>query len=230
MLKEITQAIVEFLFPATCVGCGKWGNFICSKCSKSLLRITPPICNRCGKPETTGTFCPDCWNSVTKIDGIRSVFRFEGVIRQAVHDLKYHHLKALSGNMACYLFEYLAKNPIDTDALMPVPIHKNRIKQRGYNQSELIAKHLGKMLDLPVITTCLIRSRDSLPQARSEDVAQRKKNVLGAFSCADKAGTFKNIVLIDDVCTSGATLEACAVTLKKSGFQSVWGLTVAREI
>ncbi|OGO17420.1 MAG: hypothetical protein A2Z02_05150 [Chloroflexi bacterium RBG_16_48_7] len=230
MLREITQAIVEFLFPATCVGCGKWGNFICSQCSKSLPRISPPFCKKCGKPETSGTFCPVCWSYQGKIDGIRSVFHFDGVIRQAIHDLKYHHLKALSGPIADYLVQYLRENPMSGDALVPVPIHKNRIKQRGYNQSVLIAERLGKMLDLPVITTVLVRNRDSLPQARSTNVEQRKRNVLGAFSCNDDPIAYKDIILIDDVCTSGATLEACAVALKNSGFNSVWGLTVAREI
>ncbi len=185
---------------------------------------------KCGKPETAGIYCPACWNSQGKIDGIRSVFHFEGVIRQAVHDLKYHHIKALSGLMADYLAEYLKANPVPGDAIMPVPVHKNRIKQRGYNQSALIAGHLGKKLGIPVITTCLVRSRDSLPQARSANVDQRKKNVMGAFSCASAASDYRNIILIDDVCTSGATLEACAAALKKSGFNSVWGLTVAREI
>lgn len=230
MLRKITQAIVEFLFPATCVGCGKWGNFICSKCAKGLPRINPPFCRKCGKPESTGTFCPACWNSQGNIDGIRSVFHFEGVVRQAVHDLKYHHLKALSAPMADYLAEYVRQNPIPGDVLMPVPIHQNRIKQRGYNQSALIAGHLGKKLGIPVVTTCLVRSKDSLPQARTTNVEQRKKNVKGAFSCGNTSDNYKEIILVDDVCTSGATLEACAAALKKSGFHSVWGLTVAREI
>jgi ComF family protein len=132
--------------------------------------------------------------------------------------------------MAGYLQQYLLTDPIPFDALVPVPVHQNRIKQRGYNQSQLIAEHLGKLLKVPVEMNCLVRTRNSLPQARSTSLEQRKKNVQGAFSCAAAGNSYKNILLIDDVCTSGATLEACATALKNSGFQSVWGLTVAREI
>jgi competence protein ComFC len=231
VLSEIRNAIVEFLFPATCVGCGKWGNFICSNCLKQLHRISPPYCKRCGKPGTSDSvYCPVCWNSQTKIDGIRSVFYFDSVIRAAVHDLKYHHLKALSVQMAGFLHQYLLTDPLSFDALIPVPVHKNRIKLRGYNQSQLIAQHLGKLLNTPVDTNCLVRTRNTLPQARSASVEQRKKNVQGAFSCISPGNGHKNILLIDDVCTSGATLEACATALKHSGFHTVWGLTVAREI
>jgi competence protein ComFC len=230
VLRKVTQAIVDFFFPATCVGCGKWGNFICTDCSKQIPRVNPPFCKKCGKPETSGDFCASCWASPASIDGIRSVFHFEGVIRQAVHDLKYHHLKAISVQMAAFLGDYLAHNPVPGDALVPVPIHRNRMKQRGYNQSVLIAESLGKMLGLPVLTACLERSRDSLPQARSSSLDQRRKNVLKAFSCTGPADNYKNVILVDDVCTSGATLESCALALKKSGFNSVWGITVAREI
>jgi ComF family protein len=161
---------------------------------------------------------------------VRSAFHFDGVVRQAIHELKYYHLKAISGHMAQFLYNFLMENPVPGDAIIPVPIHKNRIKQRGYNQSTLIARELGKLLNLPVIEDCLKRVKDSLPQARSRSLDQRKNNVTEAFICRGGSDKLKKVILVDDVCTSGATLEACAAALKNTEFDSVWGVTIAREV
>lgn len=115
------------------------------------------------------------------------------------------------------------------EVLVPVPLHTKRLRNRGYNQSSLIAKELSKLAAVPVVEGCLVRVKDSLPQARTETADQRRRNVVDAFACVDQRFRGKRIVLIDDVCTSGATLEACAVALKSAGAFSVWGLTLARE-
>ena len=164
------------------------------------------------------------------IDGIRSPFRFEGVIRQAVHDLKYHNLRAISGCMAELMASYLRDTPITADVLVPVPIHLRRLRERGYNQSVLLAQDLSKMIDLPVVADCLLRVKDSLPQARTANVEERQSNVAGAFACKDERLSGRHVLLIDDVSTSCATLEACATALKSAGAFSVYGLTLAREI
>jgi predicted amidophosphoribosyltransferase len=104
------------------------------------------------------------------------------------------------------------------------------LKQRGYNQSQLLASELGKLSDIDVATDCLIRIKDGIPQARTTNVQQRRKNVQKAFVCEDKQIIHKKVMLIDDVCTSGATLESCAMALKEAGAETVWGITVAREI
>lgn len=115
------------------------------------------------------------------------------------------------------------------DILVPVPLHARRLRERGYNQSSLLAKGLAKLTGFPVVEYALFRSRDSLPQARTTNVEDRRRNVAGVFACR---GMLKgsHVLLIDDVCTSGATLEACAVALKAASAVSVWGLTLAREI
>ena len=190
----------------------------------------PPFCNKCGKPETSGALCPTCWGLKTEIDGIRSLFHFEGTIRQAIHEFKYHNLRALSGCLAKLIFRYLELNPIPGEILVPVSLYTRRLRQRGYNQSSLIANELGKLTGLPVVEGCLFRSKDTPPQTRTTSVDARRKNVVDAFSCQDQRLRGKHIMLVDDVCTSGATLEACAVALKTGGASSVWGLTLAREI
>ena len=163
------------------------------------------------------------------IDGIRSPFRFDGVIRQAVYEFKYHSLKAISVRLAELLFAYLDANPIPSEVLVSVPLHPRRLRQRGYNQSSLIARELGKISALSVVEDCLFRNKNSPPQTRTVTAEDRRRNVVNAFTCHDQSLRGKKVLLIDDVCTSGATLEACAIALKAAGAKSVWGLTLARE-
>jgi ComF family protein len=129
-----------------------------------------------------------------------------------------------------FLYDFMEKNPIQGDVLVPVPLHKSRIRERGYNQSTLLAKGLAKLCGLPVIHNSLVKHEKSLPQARTTSVEERMKNVSGVFSVRDEQLKGKVVILIDDVSTSGATLDACAGVLKEAGAASVWGLTLAREI
>jgi competence protein ComFC len=190
----------------------------------------PPFCPRCGRPQASGIVCPGCWQRPTEIDGIRSPFRFDEVIRKAIHELKYRNLRAISTRLAELLADYLNENPLPGEALVGVPLHPRRLRERGYNQSGLLARELGKCIGLPVIEDCLIRVKQAQPQVRAADVEERRRNVADAFACCDERVKGKGIILIDDVCTSGATLESCAAALKNKGATSVWGLTLAMEI
>ncbi len=190
----------------------------------------PPLCPGCGKPQASGILCPVCRQRQTEIDGIRSPFRFAEVIRKAVHQLKYRNLKAISPCLAALLADYLQSNPLPGEALVPVPLHPRRLRERGYNQSSLLAHELGKLINLPVIEDCLIRVKEAQPQVRTATVEDRRMNVTDAFKCRNGKVRGKQIILIDDVCTSGATLESCAQALKSESVTSVWGLTLAREI
>ena len=227
---RLRHTVIDFFFPRYCVGCGRVGDFLCSSCYQKLPRLLPPFCRKCGKPESSGGLCPTCWGWQTEIDGIRSPFRFDGAVRRAVHELKYHNLKAISGCLAELLVAYLQANSVTGEILVPVPLHPRRLRQRGYNQSSLLARELGKLTILPVIEDCLFRSKDSLPQAKTATVEDRRSNVANAFACRDQRLSGRHVLLVDDVCTSGATLEACAAALKATGAISVWGLTLAREI
>ena len=221
---------LDFLFPQWCVGCGKEGEFICPSCRRLLPRVMSPLCPRCGKPQPSGILCPACVGWRAEIDGIRSPFRFDGVMRQAIHQLKYKNLRALAESLAELLSDYLVANPVPGEVLVPVPLHQKRLRERGYNQSTLLAEELGKLNDLPVVDGCLVRGRHAPPQARTSNVEERRGNVAGAFVCRDRRLQGKQVLLIDDVSTSGATLDACAAALKSAGAASVWGLVLAREI
>jgi len=132
--------------------------------------------------------------------------------------------------LAVLLNDYLTTNPIPGEILVPVPLHGKRLRERGYNQSSLLAKELSKLTRLPVVNDSLIRHRFTPPQTRTTTVDERRSNVVNSFTCLDHRLRDKQVLLIDDVSTSGATLDACAVALKAAGATSVWGLVLAREI
>jgi len=155
---------------------------------------------------------------------------FDGVVRQAIYQLKYKNLRALAAPLARLLNDYLITNPVPGEILVPVPLHRQRLRERGYNQSSLLVRELAKLTSLPVVDDCLIRERHAPPQARTATVGERQSNVADAFACRDQRLRGRQVLLIDDVSTSGATLNACATALKTVGAISVWGLVLAREI
>jgi ComF family protein len=229
-LDRLKRTALDLLFPQWCLGCGREGELICPSCRSTLPKIVPPICPLCGIPQSSGMLCPSCISWQQAIDGIRSPFRFEAVIRQAIHQLKYSNLRAITGALAELLSDYLTVQPVPGEVLIPVPLHRKRLRERGYNQSQLLAMELGRLVKLPVVADCLTRQRHSPPQARTASVSQRWSNVAAAFICRDHRLKAKQVIIIDDVTTSGATLDACAAALKTAGASSVWGLTLAREI
>jgi len=127
------------------------------------------------------------------------------------------------------LADYLQTYPLPGDVLMPVPLHPKRLRERGYNQAALLADEIGRLRDMPVVETALVRQRDTVTQARAASAAERRGNVHDAFTSRHDLHN-ERILLVDDVCTTGATLDACAAALKAAGAGSVYGLTVAREI
>ncbi len=229
-LARLKRTALDLLFPCWCLGCGKGGELICPSCQHKLPRIKPPICPKCGGPQSSGIICPTCYSQRHEIDGIRSPFRFEAVIRQAIHQFKYRNLRAIAKPLANLLGDYLTAKPIPGEVLVPVPLHRKRLRERGYNQSELLSQELGKLFKLPVVADCLVRERHTSPQARATSVSERQSNVVNAFTNHNRRLQDKKVLLIDDVTTSGATLNACAAVLKAIGASSVWGLTLAREV
>lgn len=221
---------MDLLFPRWCLGCGKEGDFLCPSCRETLPSITTPLCPRCGHPEPGGNLCPPCSREPSALNGIRAPFRFEGLVREAIHQMKYRNLRALAEPLAQLLGDFLSENKVPGEVLVPVPLHAKRLRVRGYNQSQLLAQELGKRAGLGVISDSLVRPGLATPQARTTSVRERKRNVAGAFACRDERLKERRVLLIDDVATSGATLEAAADALKKIGAASVWGLVLAREI
>lgn len=230
LFSSIKQKVLNFLFPSHCVSCGKGGSFLCQKCRNKLIYLQQPLCTRCSKPIHTGTICQKCLSQTWDIDGIYSIFKYGGTIRQAILQFKYHNIKALADPLSNLMSAYLRRHLLSFDIIMPVPIHKRRLRERGYNQSSLLAQRLSRMTNIPVVEDVLIRTKHTPSQAKSDSVDQRRKNIRNAFRCVNHDISGKRILLIDDVCTSGATLNSCAASLKSAGAASVWGFTLAKEI
>lgn len=218
----------DLFFPKSCICCGRGGEYLCQGCASALPRMLPPLCPRCGLPLTVEP-CPACKGRKLDIDSISSPFRFEGHARRAVHLLKYRNMKALSPVLARLMATYFRLSPLPAEAIVPVPLHRSRLRQRGYNQAELLARGLGVELGLPVVTGWLERPQAGPPQARTAGREERWHNTSGAFRATQEA-VASSVILVDDVCTTGATLNACARALKTAGATRVWGLTLAREI
>ncbi|MFA5367262.1 MAG: ComF family protein [Dehalococcoidia bacterium] len=164
------------------------------------------------------------------MDGVYSVFEYGGAIRQAIIQMKYHNVRTLADPLSRFLAEYLSEHRMSFDIIIPVPIHKRRLRERGYNQTALLARKLSRISRIPLMERALVRTRHTPSQAKSESVEQRRENIRNAFACVSRSVSGKHILLIDDVCTSGATLNSCAASLKSAGAASVWGLTLAKEL
>ena len=229
-LNQLKSRAADFLFPPHCLGCGREGEFFCIPCRRALPRLLPPLCPQCGRPLTGEDRCSACQKWQLELNGIRSPFLFEGMMRQAIHQLKYNNFKALAFPLAQLLAEYFEARPLPVEIIMPVPLHSRRLRERGYNQSGLLARELGRLIDLPVVEDSLLRLRDTPAQVKAPDAEIRRKNVLGVFACRNGGLEGENVLLIDDVCTTGATLDSCAIALSRAGVGSVWGLTLAREV
>ncbi len=174
--------------------------------------------------------CPSCARHPSDITSIRSVYRFEGVIRRAIIELKYHNLRAIAPLLSASMAERLRNESFIPDLIVPVPLHPSRLRRRGYNQAALLARELGLLQKVEVSEGSLRRIREGDSQVRTHNAEARRQNVAGAFACTDSSVSGKRILVVDDVCTTGATLEACASALRDAGAAEVWGLTLAREV
>jgi ComF family protein len=162
-----------------------------------------------------------------QIERIRAVVYFEGVLREALHQLKYRGHTALAEPLGDLMAAYWAQHAIPADVVVPVPLHATRLRERGYNQAALLARALARRVGLALDEQTLVRQRATAPQV-DLDARQRKENVHDAFCCSARTLAGQQVVLVDDVCTTGATLEACAVALYEGGARSVQALTLAR--
>ena len=219
---------LDLLFPPRCFGCSKHERYLCSLCEGGLARLERPYCDKCGQPLPSGHLCEQCFAAPLAVDGIRAPFLMRGPIRDGIHSLKYRNLRAAAPTFGRLLAEWLSSHPIKGDVLVPVALHPRRLRYRGYNQSEMLAREVGKRTGLPVAESLLSRIKDARPQVSVAGRDERKRNVEGSFACVGDSRGLK-IILVDDVATTGSTLAACAMALKSRGASTVWGLVLARD-
>lgn len=219
--------LLDLLFPARCVNCKKSGRALCDSCFASIQTVNPPLCKRCGHPlATSRADCPECRLHPRIITQIRSACWHEGAAREAIHALKYNRRRDVVPALARLLAAQLASDAVAFDLLTSVPLHPSRELERGYNQAELLAEQTARGVRSTYVRA-LSRTRATADQIGLSAV-ERRANVHAAFVSTGNMAAGKSVVLIDDVCTTGATLDACAAALFASGARAVYGLTVAR--
>ena len=225
--RQVWDSLINLLFPPHCGGCKASGSLWCNACQAGLRSICAPMCEKCGKPNVASRLCNSCRAHPLQIDFIRSVVIFQGTLRQAIHRFKYQRLSSLARPLGDLLAEYWVAHDLRADWITPVPLHAARQRDRGYNQAGLLAARLSQRVGVPMAAALLRRTRATAVQMEL-DAAQRRANVAGAFECDAPQVLNKRVVVIDDVCTTGATLDACAAALFQAGAASVFGLTLAR--
>ena len=211
-LESVRERVLDAIFTPRCVECDNEGAYVCRAC---LDRVEP----------LSGSF--EVGDEATSIQAY-SVYPLDGVVRQAVHHLKYQGVMALAGPMGKMMAPRLADLPPST-VIVPVPLHGSRLRHRGYNHAELLAREIGRRTSLSTSTRLLHRTRATPPQAQAKSIDERRSAVRGAF-CAESTAAGSNVLLVDDVCTTGSTLAACAEALRQAGAAQISALTFAREL
>jgi len=227
--------LLDLLFPKYCLGCQKEGNFICENCFKNIQINEFLNCFICGRRSLDNRVCPDC-KKKTELTGILIAGFWEDLLlRQLIYEYKYRFIRDLSKPLSQILVNFLKTSglyyyPVDDLILVPIPLHPKRLTWRGFNQAELLAKEISNYLDMPMMKL-LKRKRNTKPQAEIKRQKERKENIKSAFMISrDSTPLFENkiIILIDDITTTGSTLEECAKVLKPLKPKEIWGLVLAR--
>lgn len=229
VVQRVTKTVLDVVFPPVCLGCGVEGEYICAACSFDMPRLEGPLCPSCGTPMPLNVLCGRCKVRLPSAEGIRSVFAMEGAVRDAVHGLKYGQLRVLAGPLGREMAAELEAMPFAPDVVAPVPLHRRRLRERGYNQSALLAQRIGVEAGIRFEADLLARHRDTPQQTQMTNREQRLANVALAFSSGTDASGLR-VLVVDDVFTTGATLQSCARVLRANGAAEVWGLTLAREL
>jgi len=235
-LPEVARSLVsgalDLVYPPACVVCrGIQPRYFCDACRDKITFLEPPVCNRCGLPLDEDR-CPECSRARFAFSQARAVGIYGGTLREAIHQLKYDGRAPVAEELGALLVSFLDGHPSfapNADCVAPVPIHRKRMRERGFNQSELIARPVARFLGVPLLTNLLLRSRASRPQVELA-FEERVENVRGVFAVEPpQAFVGRTVLLVDDVLTTGSTASEAARTLRGAGAEAVYVLTLARS-
>lgn len=220
---------LDWLLPPRCGGCGKLGTRWCASCQAETAIIFPPICDRCGRPQSFEGICSRCKDYPPNYSILRSWAYFSGPLRNSIHRLKYKRDIALGDVLARPLITLLQNTGWCMDMIVPVPISLTRKAARGYNQAALLARPIALGVGLKYHPKGIMKTRETRSQV-GLTLEERRVNVHGAFKSDPRVVAGKRILVVDDVITSGATLNACAQALRNEGAVEVYCLTLARAL
>lgn len=239
MLRNFIRGLVNIAYPKVCLGCkcrldaSTTNEYVCSRCWSKIKKNTPPFCHSCGrhleKNNRAKNICPECLKKKLHFDRAFSPCSYEGVIKNLIHEFKYngkeHLAKPLSKIMADFIREY--DLPINyLDLIIPMPLHKTRLREREFNQAEVLGRHIAAEFNKNLAPGALIRIRPTKTQTELA-VEKRFMNVKESFAAGDIDLKNKNLLIVDDVLTTGATSSEAALALKNAGANIVFVLTLA---
>ena len=229
---KVKEFVWQLLFPGRCPVCHgivvPFGEKICTGCLPRLRLLTPPWCMQCGKKlRTEGEFCRDCMEKRHKYIRGRALYEYESVVG-SVYRMKYggrrEYAEFFGGEMAYYLGDFIRK--CKPDALIPVPLHPKRKNRRGYNQAELLAKALGRSVDIPVRTDLVCRIKNTTP-LKYQNPSERQNNLKKAFNIAQNDVKLNTIIIVDDIYTTGSTIDEMTEVLMQHGVKKVYYVALA---
>ena len=222
---------LRVLYPQTCCFCGEISNTpLCKTCESKIVYINEPRCKKCGKPirYEEKEYCEDCKKRNFFYEQGRSVWLHKGPVAWSVYQFKYHNRRVFAefyGEEMWRLYEKWIRAK-EIDVIIPVPLHRRRKRNRGYNQAEVVAKVLSRSSGIPIENHAIKRIRYTERQ-KNLDHKERRKNLSGAFRVSAYWKKQKNVLLIDDIYTTGNTIDEIAKELKKNGVENVYFLTIS---
>jgi ComF family protein len=238
-MHPLWRGILDLLYPPRCEACGRLRRAaICPECDAAIVRIERPVCQVCGVPfdprAQAAPRCAECRGKRRPFSVARSAAYYEGPVAEAIRRFKYHCQAVLWRPLGGLMVEALEEGAADVDpdtvdVVCPVPLHESRLRERGFNQSELLAEVVAEAIGKPV-RRLLTKTRPTLPQV-DLPAESRAANVRGAFAARlEEVIAGQRVLLIDDLFTTGATLGECARALRRAGAEEVRVLTLARAV
>lgn len=220
---------LDWLFPPQCGGCGKLGSRWCVECQSKIPLLTGILCRKCGVPIKVEGICLECQVNPPSYLANRAWATYDFPVREAIIRLKYKRDLGLGDILALPLIGLVKSMDWSVDTVVPVPVGKQRLRERGYNQVALIARPFSLALGLKYCPEALVRVRETRSQV-GLSALQRRENVYRAFEANSRQVRGKTVLVLDDVSTTGSTITACSDALLRAGAQNVFALTVARAL
>ncbi|MBP6962895.1 MAG: ComF family protein [Armatimonadetes bacterium] len=228
---ELLNGLLDLVYPPKCLACDTFGEeHLCESCIGRIEPVAEPTCARCGHTlHISG--CTNCEGRVRSFTKARGAAEYDAPLREAIHEFKYNGRRMLARPLGEMMHRYLDGHDgvpwLKAECIIPVPIHPIRQRLRGYNQSELLARHLSERTDIPLVADLLIRSRHTKPQVLCSR-EERRTNLVKAFRVVNPAAICgKTVLLVDDVSTTGSTIHEASIALRRAGVERIYALCLA---
>jgi len=228
LLYSLTWSALDLLFPPTCAGCGRFGVRWCTDCQNKVVVLRGSLCEVCGLPQQQAGMCEACRADRPHFRVLRAWAVFDDPVRSALHRLKYRRDMSMGDLLAAQMLAFVEELCWPIDLIVPIPLGRQRLKERGYNQVGMVAWPLALALDIQYAPGVLTRRRETRSQVGLSK-PERRENVHQAFA-ADARVRRRTVLVMDDVSTTGSTLSSSAEALFLSGASDVYALTVARAL